>query len=215
MSPNAPTVETQSESIEFAGVVSEGGKKPDLIFFDKTAKKNRWVPLGQTVEGISVLNYDERLNQVVVKINGVQKTLSMRKGTGPANTLAAVPPMHTGFNSPPPLPGPAGGGVIALPAPVGVQAATAQPPLPGPALSATPATPAQETQAKQETEARMLVSDLLEIGMAQRKAYEDAQRKAQGGGDPAATAPSSTNPPTPPLPQPPPQGALSAPLPGR
>jgi hypothetical protein len=33
--------------------------------------------------------------------------------------------------------------------------------------------------AKQEREARMLVSDLLEIGMQQRKAYEEAQKKAQ------------------------------------
>ena len=31
---------------------------------------------------------------------------------------------------------------------------------------------------KQERDARMLVSDLLEIGMAQRKAYEEAQKKA-------------------------------------
>ena len=31
---------------------------------------------------------------------------------------------------------------------------------------------------KQEREARMLVSDLLEIGMQQRKAYEEAARKA-------------------------------------
>ncbi|QYM79892.1 hypothetical protein K0B96_04550 [Horticoccus luteus] len=34
------------------------------------------------------------------------------------------------------------------------------------------------TQAEQEREARMLVSDLLEIGLQQRKAYEEAQRKA-------------------------------------
>jgi len=31
---------------------------------------------------------------------------------------------------------------------------------------------------QKETEARMLVSDLMEIGMQQRKAYEEAQRKA-------------------------------------
>lgn len=38
---------------------------------------------------------------------------------------------------------------------------------------APPATPAEA-----EREARMLVSDLLEIGIAHRKAYEEAQRKA-------------------------------------
>lgn len=34
------------------------------------------------------------------------------------------------------------------------------------------------TKEEQEREARMLVSDLLELGMQQRKAYEEAQRKA-------------------------------------
>ena len=37
---------------------------------------------------------------------------------------------------------------------------------------------AAELQTHQETEARMLVSDLLEIGMVQRRAYEAAQSKA-------------------------------------
>ena len=37
----------------------------------------------------------------------------------------------------------------------------------------------------------MLVSDLLEIGMAQRKAYEEAQRRAAAGEPP----PQTTTPP--------------------
>jgi hypothetical protein len=60
-------------------------------------------------------------------------------------------------------------GAAAIPVPA--QAA----PMPAPAPSG-PMTP--EVQARQETEARMLVSDLLEIGMAQRRAYEEAQRKS-------------------------------------
>jgi hypothetical protein len=48
----------------------------------------------------------------------------------------------------------------------------------------------------------MLVSDLLEIGMAQRRAYEEAQRKAAEGGaqnpspppNPAGTTPQSGQP---------------------
>ncbi len=43
-----------------------------------------------------------------------------------------------------------------------------------PAVSAQPVAPTENEQ--KETEARMLVSDLMEIGMQQRKAYEDAQR---------------------------------------
>lgn len=51
-----------------------------------------------------------------------------------------------------------------------------------PAASAIGTSPAAVepllTQADQEREARMLVSDLLEIGLQQRKAYEEARRKA-------------------------------------
>lgn len=47
----------------------------------------------------------------------------------------------------------------------------------------TPALPAQPVamteNEQKENEARMLVSDLMEIGMQQRKAYEEAQRKAK------------------------------------
>ena len=50
------------------------------------------------------------------------------------------------------------------------------------------------TVARQEEEARMLVSDLLEIGMAQRKAYEEAQKKAASG-PPDQPAPPPTPPP--------------------
>src|SRR5215204_827797 len=56
---NAIPAAAASETIEFAGV-SSVGKKTDLIFYDKTAKKSHWIPQGETKEGISVLNYDER-----------------------------------------------------------------------------------------------------------------------------------------------------------
>ena len=38
---------------------------------------------------------------------------------------------------------------------------------------------------QQQREARMLVSDLLEIGVQQRKAYQEAKLKASQGGTPA------------------------------
>ena len=38
---------------------------------------------------------------------------------------------------------------------------------------------------KQAREARMLLSDLLDIGMQQRKAYEEAMRKANAAKQPA------------------------------
>lgn len=211
----APAADVQAETIEFAGV-STVGKKTDLIFFDKSAKKHRWVPLGQTVEGISALNYDERLDQAVVKINGVQKTLPLRKGGSPANAPAPVAAMPAGFNIPPAVaPTP----VVSLPAPASAQPVAAPPGSTQPAMVAAPAAAApagQDPQARQETEARMLVSDLLEIGMAQRKAYEDAQRKAQGADQSSPSTPAPANaalpampPQTAPAQPPPPQPAPS------
>jgi hypothetical protein len=185
----APT--QAAETIEFAGV-SAVGKRTDLIIYDKAAKKSHWIGVGETKDGISVVNYDARREQAVVKINGAQKVLPLRKGTGPVNTPAGVTPVATGFNVPP----------QSLPAnavAVNVQPAPA-PAAPAPSAPATnapaPAPGTPEAQVKQETEARMLVSDLLEIGMAQRKAYEEAQRKAAEGNTaqpaPAANPPAAT-----------------------
>jgi hypothetical protein len=157
------------------------GKLTEYIFVDKTNKKNHWIAKGDTKEGITVLNYDDQRQEAVVKINGTQKTLALRKATGPANAPGVVTNVQTGLASPPPLPLPAGAATQvswsapATPAPAPA-APAATPPAPKPE---TPNTP--EAVAKAETEARMLVSDLLEIGMAQRKAYEEQQRKAAEG----------------------------------
>ena len=59
----------------------------------------------------------------------------------------------------------------------------------GPAGGKLPALVPLTTKEEQEREARMLVSDLLEIGMRQRKAYEEAQRKA---GEDASKKPAVT-----------------------
>jgi hypothetical protein len=187
--PNAPTAAANNaEPLEFAGV-STVGKRTDLIIYDKAAKKSRWIPLGDTVAGITAVKYDSRAETAVIRANGVEKNLTLRKGTGPIN--APVP-----INVPPavasttPLP-PTGGQPVALPT--------------APAMPASP-----ETIAKQETEARMLVSDLLEIGMAQRKAYEEAHRKAaeaSANGTAGQTTPANpvdpTNSPVPPVNPPP------------
>jgi hypothetical protein len=95
-----------------------------------------------------------------------------------ANRAAQAMPTASAWSVPPPP-------VVAANTPVVDPAANAMPagaavtPA-APALAAVkpqpPPTPA--AIAHQEQEARMLVSDLLEIGMAQRKAYEEAQKKA-------------------------------------
>lgn len=171
----ANAVEMASETLEFAGV-SSIGKKTDLIIFDKSVKKSRWIGLGETVEGITALNYDSRLEQAVLRVNGAQKILTLRKGTGPLNTPAPAAPMPAGFNIPAAAPAPAPSVVQIQPPPPPAPTPAENAPPPAATVVKGPATP--EVQAKQEVEARMLVSDLLEIGMAQRKAYEEAQKKA-------------------------------------
>jgi hypothetical protein len=183
----AAAAASSNEPLEFAGV-STIGKKTMVNLYDKQAKKGRWIEVGASSEGITVVKYDSRRDQVMVKVNGVEKTLPLRSATAPAagGAMAPIPPI--------------------LSAPVtNLVDATGQPTAPAttPAsgtdattgattteAGATPGTtppPPATVQAKQEQEARMLVSDLLEIGMAQRKAYEDAQKKAgeQNGGQPA------------------------------
>lgn len=177
---SAPGAVSAHESIEFAGV-SQMGKTTTLIFLDKAAKKSRWVGIGETVEGISVVDYDPRREQAVVKVNGTQKTLALRKAAGPANsaglTSVVPPPPAAGFNVAPPAPVAPVPQILPAPAPPVDPAAQAA--APGAAPKPAPNTP--EAQVKAETEARMLVSDLLEIGMAQRKAYEEQQRRAAEG----------------------------------
>lgn len=182
-------VAAASETIEFAGVTTVG-RRTDLIFHDKTTKRNHWIAKGETKEGISVLNYDALRQQVVVKVNGTEKTLSLRKAATPRSGPRPVAPQPSGFNVPAvaaTTPAVAAGEQIVITPGTGAGQA-------GVTISAAPAAPAaaespEATRIRQETEARMLVSDLLEIGMAQRKAYEEAQRKAASGESPAPANP--------------------------
>lgn len=185
---------SSGETIEFAGVIV--GRKTDLIFYDKTAKKSRWVSLGETSEGIQAIRYDAERGTAEVRINGATKTLPLRKSNvtaaaiNPASPIAPVAPAHPGFNVAAPSPAPSPSVAPAAPEVTATQNAAAGAAMaanqPGAATVTPPTTPAEQTVVKQEQEARMLVSDLLEIGMAQRKAYEEAQRRQQQGDAPPA-----------------------------
>lgn len=190
-SGTAAIVGGAAETLEFAGV-STVGKRTDLIIHDKTAKNNRWVGVGETVEGITVVAYDPKIEQAVVRMGGLQRVLTLRRGAGPVNQPAPVAPVQMGFATPTPPPTP-----TAPPPPVSLPAApvpTAAAAVPhSPPIIPQPMTAAQ-VQERQETEARMLVSDLMEIGMVQRRAYERAQRKdleakARSANEPPANAP--------------------------
>jgi hypothetical protein len=129
---------------------------------DMRTRKSVWIPLGQTIGGIEAVSHNPRTDEVVVRVNGSLQMLSLRMpsiNAAPLQEMSAsaplVPPFHGGPN--PAVP-PAG-----LP-----------PYAPNPAqVSIKPL----GNPGEQERDARMMVSDLLEIGMQQRKAYQDAQKK--------------------------------------
>lgn len=141
--------------LEFAGV-SSIGQTTMVNLYDPKTKRSFWVKEGDTASGVSVLKYDRQSDRVTVRHNGVEKTIALRAEKpveGSPATAAAIPP---------------------------APATVAAPPSPS-APSPAPTGSTQLSQARQEEEARMLVSDLLEIGMAQRQAYEEAQRRKASG----------------------------------
>ena len=125
--------------------------------------RSRWLAVGAKVDDLAVLSCDVDKDEAVVRVGSEVKTLALRK---PAGAKGGPIPGLPSQSPPMPLVGPAGG-VMPQVAPL-------------------------VTREEKEREARMLVSDLLEIGMRQRKAYEEAQRKAaedaakKGGGSPGA-----------------------------
>jgi hypothetical protein len=85
----------------------------------------------------------------------------------------------------------------------GIAATVAPTPAPLVANAPTPVTvPTRplSVQEEKEMEARMLVTDLLEIGQQQRKAYEEAQRQAAARAKAGQPAPPVTPAPAPPRP---------------
>jgi len=104
-------------------------------------KQSFWIPVGGTVNEITVLGCNADRDEATIQANGERLSLTLRKSVVQSGTGSAAP-------------------ATAMPA--------ATPPLP------PPVGPPEV----QEREARMLVTDLLEIGQQHRKAYEEAQRKA-------------------------------------
>jgi len=195
-----PTLAAAGETIEFAGVIDEGKKKL-VNLYDKAVKKSHWIGVGETLDGFNVLTYDERREQVVVKVGGEQKVLTLRKSSGATNApslVLAAPNPTMNFNVPTPASDDAVQKIQPPPPPSaapGADATAAMTPVTNAAAAKPDAPAAPPTIAKQEEEARMLVSDLLEIGMAQRKAYEEKQKAAASQQEGTAPPAQSTPPP--------------------
>jgi hypothetical protein len=146
-----------AEAYELAGS-SVQGSQISVCIFERQKKHSQWIPIGGESDGIHVVSYDAARDTVIVTIAGARKELSQRK------------PMVASTNQSPTGRMPQ----VASVAP-GEQA--------GPIASGPGQPPVPVIQ--DQKEARMLVSDLLEIGVQQRKAYQDAKLKAAQGTPPS------------------------------
>lgn len=130
------------------------GTETLLSLTRESDKRSTWIAVGKTIGEITVVSYDATNDRAVIRIGGREHTLTLRKpnpGTASVSPLLPPDPANTGLS---------------------IQSsatAVAEPPLVMPPLS---------PQEEKEMEARMLVTDLLEIGQRQRKAYAEAKREA-------------------------------------
>ncbi len=151
----APAPQVEGGDHELVGIIATS-RQTLVGITQRSSRKSLWIPLGRTVEGIEVVSCEPERDRAVVRIAGELKTLVMRSGFGGGGA-----------------PSPVASAPLPPYAPVARQTPSVSTPAPAPAPSAVQS----PAQAEQEREARMLVSDLLEIGIQQRKAYEEAQRK--------------------------------------
>ena len=159
--PGAPDAgDVELNSLQLAGISTLGGTSM-FNLVDARTNRSFWVPLNEKVNGFAVVSYDERSDTVVVDRNGQRRAVPMRQAQIAAMPAASVVPAATHVPVRPPAGMPtqvvhtADGGEIV-----------------------NPKTPQEIAQA--ETEARMMVSDLLEISMQERarqKALREAQRQ--------------------------------------
>jgi hypothetical protein len=139
-----------NEAYELAGSAVFGADV-SVCIYERQAKRSQWIAVGDTVDGVRVVSFDPANDMAVVSVLGANKELSLRKASS-----ASAPGQSFALRSPP-----SGSSQAAFTAPA------------APAAASTP-----ETAAQEQREARMLVSDLLEIGLQQRKAYQDAKQKS-------------------------------------
>jgi hypothetical protein len=154
------SISNAAQTFEISGsIITTKGTK--LCIYDVQAKHSHWVKVGESSENIKVLSYDAKNERAQVVINGETKTLELKK---PAVTSQPIQNYYqptyrrtTEYSAPSPSYTP--------------QASNTSP--------RSNLTPTQLSEnSKQEQESRMLISDLLDIGMQQRKAYEEAKQKA-------------------------------------
>jgi len=142
---------------ELAGA-SATGDGTQVCIYNAQTKRSAWIAVGATRDGVKVLSFDPDRDLAVVSANGERKVLTLRKA---AVTEGPVPTFT-----------PAVSPVVDAAPPPGMANGTAGQPPPGPTDAKT------LKDERDAREARMLISDLMEIGMQQRKAYAEAKARA-------------------------------------
>jgi hypothetical protein len=147
------------EDYELAGSTASG---PDIsvCIFERQAKHSQWIPVGGTADGIRVISFDSNHDRAVVMISGQRREISMRKATVASQGPTQAPRIDLSQSGSQPV-------VVAVNS---LSMPASAPAAPVPTVAGSPE--------QEQREARMLVSDLLEIGVQQRKAYQDAKLKA-------------------------------------
>lgn len=151
--PAAPTMDPALQALQLSGISVIGDEKR-FNFFNANSKQSFWLALGVEENGLRVESYDKDADAVVVRKGGFTRRLELRQ----SKIVAEAPPSSS--SGPTPL--------KSAPGVPDIQ-------LPGVDEIKDPKTPVEIKQA--EFEARMLVSDLLEISM-QERARQRAKREA-------------------------------------
>jgi hypothetical protein len=164
----APTAAPASGTARWELVAIMGTREfPAVRIRDTESEAAAWLGVGESFGALKVVSADLTASTATVQVGNQRLVLPLRlAGVAPGTTAAANAPA-AGANG-----NPTTGTTTAAPAP-----------LPSTADAAADAKRDQEIA---EREARMLVSDLLEISMIQQKAYAEKQAEAAKA---AGTAP--------------------------
>lgn len=160
-------------SFELTGILSVGGK-PQFSVRDTSTNRGFWLGLGETQDGLTVRSYDEASSSVVLEGRGARRNLVIREAR--VTTAAPPPPVVNPHLQPagPPLAAP-------QPGVAGPQQNAQIPPSAKKQAQAQVRDAKGRTNEEAERDARLLVSDLMEISIQERKRYEENQRRAAAG----------------------------------
>lgn len=172
----APTADAQAgpQDLQLTGLTCIGDVSSVCLV--ESGKKGKWIAVGSSEGGIEVISCNLEANTATVRQAGNTRILKLRQPMKAAAAKGAAP---GGPNAQPQPPLPQGIAQAPANRPIPQPLPGDPPPDIGPAGGQLPPIVPVTTREDQEREARMLVSDLMEIGMRQRKAYEEAQKKAK------------------------------------